>query len=305
MARIRAIKPDIPQDVKLSGVSDGAERTFYRLISQSDDEGLQPGSARQLLGALYPHRLSVTERDIDGWLAELEAIGTVAIRLTTDGVRVVQLVNWHRHQVIKHKTASRLLPRLAELVEKNPTSSAISRGNSALEVGSRKKEVGDTSSEEGGEAAGACEAAPAAAPVVLVSAIGDGLADSFARPDHRAAYLGYRRTHRMPDALDAVLAAAHAGNTGSHPPRDWPVLGAALLAMRAVQAEFSQNALHGFARRVGETPPPDRAPGEAGGGGGVVERLRQRDAERAQWQGEIDTEMAAETARRLGVARGA
>jgi hypothetical protein len=77
------------------------------------------------------------------------------------------------------------------------------------------------------------------------------LADHFTDPDHREAYLGYRRAHRHPDSLDAVLRGLERGGMGTVAPVPWNVLGAALMEMRGAQADFSQRAVLGFARKVG------------------------------------------------------
>lgn len=244
MARIRSIKPDMVQDVKLSSVSDGAERTFWRLVSQSDDAGLQIGTPRALLGSLYPQRPSVTEADLEGWLAELVAIESVAIRETTDGVRVIQLVKWQRHQVIKKPTASRIAPRLRDLSGKVPPPPGNPTGKSSVEVGSRKLEVGGTSSEGGGGSAPEAQL-PAAAP---------DLSGHFADDAHRTAYLAYRVSHRMPDGFDAALRRLNAPISGGAA-LAWDTIGAALVEMRGAAVSFSPAVLSGFARKLDRRSP--------------------------------------------------
>jgi hypothetical protein len=254
MARIRSIKPDMVQDVKLSSVSDGAERTFWRLVSQSDDAGLQIGTPRALLGSLYPERPSVTESDLEGWLGELVAIGSVALRETTDGVRVVQLVKWHRHQVIKKPTPSRILPRLRDLSGKVPPPSGNPTGKSVVEVGSRKLEVGGTSSEGGGGSAPVAQLP--AAPSSSDHPAGDpGLIDRFPDDAARDAYLAYYRGHRYPDGFDASLRRFNKPITGGQSV-DWPIIGAALVEMRGAGASFTPAALAGFVRKLGDRRSP-------------------------------------------------
>lgn len=108
----------------------------------------------------------------------------------------------------------------------------------------------------------------------------EGDAGRFVDPTHRAAYLGYRRTHKYPDAFDAIVRSAHQPISGGVA-YSWEHLGAALLAMRGVQADFSQNALRGFARRAAEAP-PTAAPVPAGEQSttvqAVVEESRRRRA---------------------------
>lgn len=136
MARIRTLKPEIVSDVKLSAVSMQAELTFIRLITQSDDVGLVAGAPRQLLGALYPLRDSVTVADLLGWIEELVDAGIVRWRETTDGSPVVELCNWSKHQRIDNAGRSQLatlLKSVAEVRGDSPQAAEVRR----LDLGPR------------------------------------------------------------------------------------------------------------------------------------------------------------------------
>lgn len=114
MARIRTLKPEIASDAKLSKVSIEAAYTFVLMITQADDAGLLPGAHRQILGILYPLRETVTVPVLLGWIEELVSIGLVRWRVTRDGVPVVQLVNWSKHQRIDNAGRSQLAGLLAD-----------------------------------------------------------------------------------------------------------------------------------------------------------------------------------------------
>jgi hypothetical protein len=115
VARIRTVKPELPQDVKLASCSRDARYTFVLLITQADDEGLIPGAHRQLLGLLYPHDDDVTAARLLEWVEELVAIGAIRWRATLDSAPVIELTNWSKHQRVDNKGRSSLKPVLAEL----------------------------------------------------------------------------------------------------------------------------------------------------------------------------------------------
>lgn len=79
------------------------------------------------------------------------------------------------------------------------------------------------------------------------------LADRFEDPDHRAAYQAYADAHRMIDGLDATLRAAATGMTSGET-FPWPIIGAALVDMRAVGASFSAVVFRTFCQRLTRAP---------------------------------------------------
>jgi hypothetical protein len=129
MPRIRTIKPELPADVKLASVSRDARLTFVYAITQSDDQGLLAGNARQLLGALYPIDDDVTPVMLLGWVEELVGVGLCRWRQTRDGVPVLQITNWSKHQRIDNAGRSQLAALLLESpADRSPIAEA--RGDS-------------------------------------------------------------------------------------------------------------------------------------------------------------------------------
>lgn len=114
MPRIRTIKPELPADVKLASVSMPARLTFVYAITQADDHGLLAGNPRQLLGVLFPLDQSVTEPILLGWVEELVSVGLFRWRSTRDGVPVLEITNWAKHQRIDNAGRSQLRGLLAE-----------------------------------------------------------------------------------------------------------------------------------------------------------------------------------------------
>ena len=115
MARIRSIKPEFPGDEKLATVSRDARLTFILAWTQADDEGLLSAAPRQLLGSLYPLDESVTPPLLEAWIAEVIAIGRLRWRFTTDGARVLEIVNWKKHQKIDKPSPSKIRALLEPL----------------------------------------------------------------------------------------------------------------------------------------------------------------------------------------------
>lgn len=108
MPRIRTIKPEMPRDKKLAGLSRDARLTFVYLMTQADDEGFVSGEPRELLASLYPHDTDVSEELLESWISgELVSAGVVEVLEGKDG-RVIRLVKWKEHQRIDHPTPSRL-----------------------------------------------------------------------------------------------------------------------------------------------------------------------------------------------------
>lgn len=141
MARIRTVKPEMPQDVKLASCSRDARYTFVLLITQADDEGLIPGAPRQLLGLLYPHDEDVASSLLIEWVEELVGIGAVRWRATLDGAPVLELSNWSKHQRVDNKGRSQLAGFLAPLAEVRGDSPPLAEVR-GLDLGPRTKDQG-------------------------------------------------------------------------------------------------------------------------------------------------------------------
>jgi hypothetical protein len=167
MARIRSIKPDIASDAKLAKLPSDVFRTFILCISQADDYGLLTGSPKTLAGVLYPANEAIEGRAVAKWVEVLVEHGFLRKLTSADGLPILHLVNWSKHQRIEKPSASTLSRSLdaatfadvaRKLRESVPKSSPQNDGravipspqndersgtSSPLEVGSRKKEVGE------------------------------------------------------------------------------------------------------------------------------------------------------------------
>lgn len=115
MARIRSIKPELPQSESMGNVSRDARLTFIQLWTLADDEGRLRGNSRMLASLLFPyddgedgHALT-TAKDVEQWLVELEREGCI-LRYQIDGAAYVQICNWLIHQKIDKPSKSKIPP---------------------------------------------------------------------------------------------------------------------------------------------------------------------------------------------------
>lgn len=106
MARIRTIKPELPQSESMGRVSREARLLFIQLFTLADDEGRARAASRLLASLLYPYDRDAGDL-IDGWLGELERERSVRL-YEVDGNRYLQIEKWLTHQKIDKPTKSRL-----------------------------------------------------------------------------------------------------------------------------------------------------------------------------------------------------
>src|SRR5690606_35182017 len=105
MARIRTIKPEFWSDEKLAGLSALTRLVFLGLISQADDAGRLVDSVKLLDGLLFP----LTDDSCEGSLAELAELGRIERYQSSSGQKLIQLVNWNKHQTVQ-KASKYVLP---------------------------------------------------------------------------------------------------------------------------------------------------------------------------------------------------
>lgn len=106
MARIRSIKPELPQSETMGRVSREARLCFVLLWTLADDEGRLRGNSRMLASLLYPYDDDAKEL-IDGWLTELDHEGCI-VRYTFEGDTFIQVAKWLSHQKIDKPSASKI-----------------------------------------------------------------------------------------------------------------------------------------------------------------------------------------------------
>jgi hypothetical protein len=112
VARIRSLKPETPADKGLASHPIEVRYTFLMVVARADDYGLLLAETRQLVGELYPHDANISEGKILSWVEVLVQGGFLRWRLTKDGARVLEVVNWEKHQNVKNPGQPILRDRL-------------------------------------------------------------------------------------------------------------------------------------------------------------------------------------------------
>ncbi|MEV5876973.1 hypothetical protein AB0L75_22580 [Streptomyces sp. NPDC052101] len=108
MARIRTIKPEAFVSESLALVSLTAERTFFGLLTQADDQGRHRDHAAIIAGQLWVLRPEHTPADVEKDLAQLADAGLVCRYKGPDDKRYLHVVTWQQHQKINRPSKSRL-----------------------------------------------------------------------------------------------------------------------------------------------------------------------------------------------------
>lgn len=108
MARIRTIKPEAFFSESLAEVSVEAERTFFGLLTQSDDHGRHRDNAAIIAGLLWPLRAEHTSVHVEDDLHQLATAGLICRYTGCDGRRYLHVVTWSLHQKIDKASQSRL-----------------------------------------------------------------------------------------------------------------------------------------------------------------------------------------------------
>jgi hypothetical protein len=110
VARIRTIKPEAFVSESLAAVSLAAERTFFGLLTQVDDQGRHRDQAAIIRGLLWPLRPEHTALDVEEDLVQLAAAELICRYTAPDGKAYLHILSWHRHQKINRPSASRITP---------------------------------------------------------------------------------------------------------------------------------------------------------------------------------------------------
>ena len=106
MPRIRSIHPEACDSDKLAMLTDSAERTLWRLITHTDDEGRGEDRPKLLAAKLYPLVDDKTADDIDRDLDELEQVGLL-VRYEVDGRRYYAIPTFDDWQSPRHPKPSK------------------------------------------------------------------------------------------------------------------------------------------------------------------------------------------------------
>jgi|688.fasta_scaffold63434_8 hypothetical protein len=121
MARIRTIKPEFWHDEKLAPMKPIDRLTFLGLISMADDYGRVHANVKVIDAFIFPD----TEDSVRESLANLSRIGRVQFGWSSSGMRILQILNWDRHQKVDKPQPQKALPPICQKTDENTGNSAI------------------------------------------------------------------------------------------------------------------------------------------------------------------------------------
>lgn len=151
MPRIRSIHPDACDSEKLATLSDSAERTFFRLLTHTDDEGRGEDRPKLLAAKIYPLNDDKNADTIDRDLDELKTVGLV-VRYVVEGKGYYCIPTFRDWQNPRHPTAS----KLPSPDDAHPEPDAPPTGVRGISTADRRKApAGVGVGEGGGEGVGA------------------------------------------------------------------------------------------------------------------------------------------------------
>lgn len=121
MARIRTIKPEFWADEKLAELSPIERLVFLGLIGMADDFGRLHDNEKVIDAFVFPY----TDDSVRESLASLSRIGRIRRGSAKNGKRIIEIVNWGKHQRVDKPQGKAALPCIHEKDSKNPGENAI------------------------------------------------------------------------------------------------------------------------------------------------------------------------------------
>lgn len=111
MPRIRTIKPEFWSDEKLSTLGVLDRLVFLGLISLADDYGRVQDNVKIIDAFIFPNT-DDTSRDS---LASLEAMNRIKRGKSTNGMPIIEIISWDRHQKVDKPQPRNALPPIKTL----------------------------------------------------------------------------------------------------------------------------------------------------------------------------------------------
>lgn len=135
MPRIRSIHPDACDSEKLAALSDSAERTLWRLITLTDDDGRGEDRPKLLAAKLYPLVDDKTADDLDRDLGELDEVGLI-VRYQVEDRRYYAIPTFGDWQSPRHPRPSKYPPPPAITADRRNGTANRRHAPAGEEVGS-------------------------------------------------------------------------------------------------------------------------------------------------------------------------
>lgn len=110
--RIRTLKPEIWADEEVGRLDMWERSLFVGLITMADDEGRLLATTAAIIGHVFPLH-TVTQARVRRWLMTLHERNLI-VCYEDDGLPLVEICGWAKHQKINRPTASSLPAPTAE-----------------------------------------------------------------------------------------------------------------------------------------------------------------------------------------------
>lgn len=121
MARIRTIKPEFWADEKLSHLSAVDRLVFLGLISMADDYGRLHDNVKIIDAFVFPN----TDDTVRESLANLSRMNRIRRGKSSQGMPVIEIVNWEKHQKVDKPQPKLALPAIATKTNENAGQNVI------------------------------------------------------------------------------------------------------------------------------------------------------------------------------------
>jgi hypothetical protein len=154
MARIRTIKPQFWEDIKIGKLSLPARLLFIGCWSFSDDHGVILADLTWVRSNIFKYDSQISNKIIGRWLNELVSFGLL-IPFEDNGEKYFIIKNFNKHQLINKpsKFCYATPPTLPEQ-SRNTPGTVTEQSRWDLVSSNSKKEEGSSKKEEGGECEG-------------------------------------------------------------------------------------------------------------------------------------------------------
>jgi hypothetical protein len=121
MARIRTIKPEFWCDEKLSPLSAIDRLTFLGLISMADDYGRVHDNVKIIDAFIFPN----TDESVRESLANLSRIIRIKRGKSSQGMPIIEIVNWDKHQKVDKPQPKLALPPIDSKTIENTEETSV------------------------------------------------------------------------------------------------------------------------------------------------------------------------------------
>lgn len=121
MPRIRTIKPEFWSDEKLSELVAIDRLVFLGLIGMADDYGRLHDNVKVIDAFIFPNSSETVRESV----ANLSRIGRIRRGNCSNGAKVIEIVNWSKHQRVDKPQNHLALPPIVRTIEGTPGNIAI------------------------------------------------------------------------------------------------------------------------------------------------------------------------------------